>query len=785
MYNRRSLKQHRLYDISSKQRNRLPVLSYSETDNYIKGLHLWKWNQKVDKITSYSEPQWSDKFGPITSIVESDSGKYFTVASPIKTRWGTEDRVQNLHFEHINKNNVLCYFGYIKAPYTAKYTFRTKADDGVKLSLNTSNSQSAGQQHLIIDNWMRQAPNEKESEEKDLIQDHYYPFQLLWFDNGGGTYLDLEWKYEMGVDSKDKKEEELEYIKITNNNFYHLDSDEPILGCMEDRRDAEGNIDNRDGMGGEDIITTNYNEFATLNDGSCEYISSEDESWNSTSCEDPRATNYGDDGICNFTGCTDKSAEKYFSKATVDDDNCVYQEGCMDVDASNYDANADKDDDNCVYQEGCMDTSASNYDANAVVPDDNCVYQEGCMDESALNYDKNAVKDGGDCVYLKEGCMDESALNYDADAFLDNGTCSYPLVPIAIVTMYNLKQRDLENLFTNEEKFRFWNNPEHVFTLSNEPITDKNLHKIYRTVGVPDVYGIFPKIDHYGYNYDSFDTAAINFNLFRTGITSWWRTAPKTDGDLNFYRISLNTNQDKYVYVVIDTFIKVEKDQKYTFALRSDMGRRLYFDNKMKIDNWQTLSHGDHFSTSCHLKANEYHRLKIEYLYDCTFPLQHYSATKAIKYLQLYWKPVNDESNNTEDLVDYEFVPSKVLYASDASDSVGNETRNTDTNISALDKTCGLYDDKKSLSLSKVINFDTFKAETEYVNKMTYEEFKSICFETYKPRLTNVSEDMEKIQEKFALLLHRMHKLRKMNLDMIETNKDIDDIIDVSKMGKL
>tara|TARA_B100000927_G_C16468278_1_gene470545 strand:- start:891 stop:3020 length:2130 start_codon:yes stop_codon:yes gene_type:complete len=65
-------------------------------------------------------------------------------------------------------------------------------------------------------------------------------------------------------------------------------------------------------------------------------------------------------------GCTDTLAVNFSNLATIDDGSCCYVSGCMDPLALNYNASACIDDGSCVAPVlGCTDTSASNYDASA------------------------------------------------------------------------------------------------------------------------------------------------------------------------------------------------------------------------------------------------------------------------------------------------------------------------------------------------------------------------------------------------------------------------------------
>ena len=169
-----------------------------------------------------------------------------------------------------------------------------------------------------------------------------------------------------------------------------------------------------------DVNATNYNENATVDDGSCEYPPPP-----VPGCMDPEATNYAEN-------------------ATVDDGSCEYPPppvpGCMDSGATNYAENATVDDGSCEYPPppvlGCMNATATNYDQNATVDDGSCVYPPppvlGCMNATATNYDENATVDDGSCVYPPPpvlGCMNATATNYDENATVDDDSCAYPPPP--------------------------------------------------------------------------------------------------------------------------------------------------------------------------------------------------------------------------------------------------------------------------------------------------------------------------------------------------------------------
>jgi|GEM_PF-2542080 len=98
---------------------------------------------------------------------------------------------------------------------------------------------------------------------------------------------------------------------------------------------------------------------------------------------------------CPVLGCTDTTACNYDDTATMDDGSCILPDGCTDATACNYDATATCDDGSCdfVTCAGCTDPNASNYDATASIDDGSCSFV-GCMIENAANYNPNATIEG-------------------------------------------------------------------------------------------------------------------------------------------------------------------------------------------------------------------------------------------------------------------------------------------------------------------------------------------------------------------------------------------------------
>ena len=151
-------------------------------------------------------------------------------------------------------------------------------------------------------------------------------------------------------------------------------------------------------------------------------------------------------------GCTDGNATNYDENATVDDGSCVYPPppvpGCMDSNATNYDENATVDDDSCEYPPppvpGCTNVTATNYDENATVDDESCEYPpppvRGCTNATATNYDENATVDDDSCEYpppSEPTVDDEPPTSIDEEADED---------PVAVESESPLKSGIADNI---------------------------------------------------------------------------------------------------------------------------------------------------------------------------------------------------------------------------------------------------------------------------------------------------------------------------------------------------
>ena len=83
--------------------------------------------------------------------------------------------------------------------------------------------------------------------------------------------------------------------------------------------------------------------------------------------------------ISSFEGCTDPAACNYWPVATVDDGSCEYVScaGCMDPSACNYQPGMTIDDGSCHFEcIGCTDPLAANYEPDNTIEDGSCVYFE-------------------------------------------------------------------------------------------------------------------------------------------------------------------------------------------------------------------------------------------------------------------------------------------------------------------------------------------------------------------------------------------------------------------------
>jgi uncharacterized protein (TIGR02145 family) len=202
-------------------------------------------------------------------------------------------------------------------------------------------------------------------------------------------------------------------------------------------------------------LACNYDPAATVNDGSCEFLSCLN-----FGCNDPLACNYdanadyndgtcvyasapydcnGDcvedtdgDGVCDVFetyGCTDTTACNYNDTVTEDDGNCTYAVDpfdCFGLCVNDTDGDGVCDE---LEVSGCTDVEACNYDYSSTDSDNSiCEYAEPNYD-----CDGNCLNDSdgdGICDELEVlGCSDVDACNYSPEATDDDGSCDYTCCP--------------------------------------------------------------------------------------------------------------------------------------------------------------------------------------------------------------------------------------------------------------------------------------------------------------------------------------------------------------------
>ena len=178
-----------------------------------------------------------------------------------------------------------------------------------------------------------------------------------------------------------------------------------------------------------------------------------DESWSFAIGEEPEVTI---DPV--ISGCMDENATNYDENATVDDGSCEFLdtdgdgifdhlevEGCTDSNASNFDEDATDDDGSCEFDdtdgdgifdhlevEGCTDSNASNFDEDATDDDGSCEFDDtdgdgvfdhleikGCTDSNATNYNQTATDQDGSCIYPEPLDVTLTANRTTGDAPLD------------------------------------------------------------------------------------------------------------------------------------------------------------------------------------------------------------------------------------------------------------------------------------------------------------------------------------------------------------------------------
>ena len=167
--------------------------------------------------------------------------------------------------------------------------------------------------------------------------------------------------------------------------------------------DCDGNCISGDCEGCTIPQACNYNPAATVDDGTCEFLS------------------------CLSFGCTDENACNYDADAVFEDGSCEYAQFPYDCDGECVNDN-DGDgvcDDFEVF--GCTDTNACNQRRRLRRRRLLQLHCQGCTIEGACNFDPDATIDDGSCDFtscLALGCTN-TACNYDPTAVLNDGNCEY------------------------------------------------------------------------------------------------------------------------------------------------------------------------------------------------------------------------------------------------------------------------------------------------------------------------------------------------------------------------
>ena len=206
----------------------------------------------------------------------------------------------------------------------------------------------------------------------------------------------------------------------------------------------------------------NYDPTASVDDGSCDFISCL-----TLGCTYPGACNYDptanlDDGSCLEVDCNGVcgGGAVFDECGACDGPGAIYECGCTDIPEGDCDCDGNQldqcgvcggDGTSCL---GCTDEAACNYDDTATIDDDSClqndcngecggtavidgcgvcdgpgaIYECGCSDipEGDCDCDGNQLDqcgvcggDGTSCL----GCTDEGACNYNDSATIDDGSC--------------------------------------------------------------------------------------------------------------------------------------------------------------------------------------------------------------------------------------------------------------------------------------------------------------------------------------------------------------------------
>jgi len=178
--------------------------------------------------------------------------------------------------------------------------------------------------------------------------------------------------------------------------------------CLADVND-NGICDDAEVAGCTDPLACNFDEMATLDDGSCTYAE------DLYDCLGNCLNDADEDGICDeleVVGCTDETACNYNPEATdSDEESCVFAEPFYDCEGNCL--NDEDGDGICDELEvaGCTNAEACNFDELATDDDDSCILiGDACDDGDATTID-DVINENCDCVGTVDG-VEEAALAF-------------------------------------------------------------------------------------------------------------------------------------------------------------------------------------------------------------------------------------------------------------------------------------------------------------------------------------------------------------------------------------
>jgi len=186
-------------------------------------------------------------------------------------------------------------------------------------------------------------------------------------------------------------------------------------------------------LGCTDNLACNFNAEANMDDMSCVYVGDTCDDMDVSTINDQYQTDCGCLGTQIVMGCMDNTACNFNPDANVDDMSCVFVNDACDDSNPNTFNDAYQGDCICTGTPiimGCTDSEACNFNEEANTEDDSCIYAgDSCDDGDTSTFNDVLTIDpsSGECMCggtpIVLGCMDESACNYNAEANMDDGSC--------------------------------------------------------------------------------------------------------------------------------------------------------------------------------------------------------------------------------------------------------------------------------------------------------------------------------------------------------------------------